>query len=300
MYLKHFGLSRLPFECVSNGSIYVDLPEHREAINTVLFGLRSGEGFTKVVGEPGSGKTALCQFLLSQLDSSFHKIYLPNGAADDQNLLISISEGLGIHVPIETSIHLLRKRITEDLLEIAKCGEHVALVIDEAQNLPKPALEQLRQFSNLESEHGKLIQIVLIGQPELDRNLAHPSLRQLQQRIAFSARLPALSEEACRLYIHRRIAQSGARPSTLFTPAACQRIHRASSGIPRIINALCHKSLIAAFSHRDRQVDQRHVARAICDTEGIRGWRTRPLFRSSRTIRSSKIASIPFWRSPLG
>ncbi|HEB89407.1 MAG TPA: AAA family ATPase [Deltaproteobacteria bacterium] len=273
MYLKHFGLSRMPFESISNGSVYVDVPEHREAFNTVVFGLRSGDGFIKIVGEVGMGKTALCRNLLSRLEPRFRKIYLPNPAIHGRDLLLSIADELAIDVPAEAGLHMLQKVIRDELIETTRRGGRVAVFVDEAQTMPGDTLEELRLLSNLESNHGKLVQVVLFGQPELDENLAAYSLRQLQQRIAFSARLLPLDRHSCRQYIDRRLARAGAGANPIFSAPTRRRIHRASGGIPRLINVLCHKSLIAAFTEGTRQVEPRHVARAIRDTEGLARWR---------------------------
>ncbi len=285
MYLKHFGLSRMPFESVSNGSVYVDLPEHREAFNTVVFGLRSGDGFIKVVGEVGVGKTALCRNLLARLEPTFRRIYLPNPAIHGHDLLLSIADELAIDVPSDAGEHALQKAIRGELIETARRGERVAVFVDEAQTMPGETLEELRLLSNLESNHGKLVQVVLFGQPELDENLSCYALRQLQQRIAFSARLLPLDRHSCRQYIDRRLARAGAGSRTIFSAATRQRIHRASGGIPRLINLLCHKSLIAAFAMGAVQVGPRHVARAIRDTEGLARWRSRNLSSGWTAIR---------------
>lgn len=296
MYLKYFGLRSLPFESVSNATLYLDLPEQREAFNTVLFGLRSGEGFIKVVGEVGTGKTALCQHLLERIDENYIAVYLPNPALSPHDLLLAMSDELGVPAPPDCGMHHLTKNIRETLLDIKRNGGRVAVFVDEAQTMPGATLEELRLLSNLESNLGRLIQVVLFGQPELDEKLSHYSLRQLQQRISFSAQLAPLDRDTCCDYIRRRLnASGGARSESLFTPAAMERIHRSSGGIPRLINLLCHKSMIAAFSDRDFQVGRRHVARAVGDTEGIQRWRTHPLFKSIIARRAGR--SNPAWRS---
>ena len=297
MYLEHFGLRHLPFEGLSNGSAYINIPEHQEALNTVLFGLNTGEGFIKVVGEVGTGKTALCHDLLSRLDSDYHTIYLPNPSIRGQDLLRSISDELGESLPPRIGSHSLQKGTREILIKLAKKGERVVVLVDEAQTMPVATLEELRLLSNLESRAGKLIQVVLFGQPELDEKLGHYSLRQLQQRIAFSARLERLDREDCRIYIKQRLAHAGARGQMIFTPAACQRIHRGSGGIPRLINVLCNKSLIAAFAAGEFQVSRRHVARAIGDTEGLHRWKTRRMFGTKSARRGRSIGSAHNWRS---
>ncbi len=283
MYLDYFGLSRMPFETVSNASVYVDLPEHRDAFNTVLFGLRSGEGFVKITGEVGTGKTALCRNLLTQQDDDVVAVYLPNPALPRLDLLASIADELGASVPARRSLRLVHQALREVLLDHARSDRRVVIFADEAQTMPIESLEELRLLSNLESNHGRLTQVVLFGQPELDEKLSCYALRQLQQRITWSARLAPLGRKACRTYMQRRLTAAGAaRPETLFTPAAIERIHRASGGIPRLINVLCHKGLLAAFSDGDYQVGRRHVGKALVDTEGIQRWQTRPLFGARR------------------
>ncbi len=294
MYLRYFGLRDLPFEAVSNATVYVDLPEHREAFNTVLFGLRSGEAFVKVVGEVGTGKTALCRNLLSHLDEEFISVYLPNPALSRHDLLLAVADELGVPIQPGGSVHHVHKYLREILLDVARNDQRVVIFVDEAQAMPEESLEELRLISNLESNRGKLAQVVLFGQPELDVRLSSYSLRQLQQRIAWHARLEPLDRAACRAYIRSRLMAAGApRPESIFTPAAIERIHRASGGIPRLINTLCHKSLLAVVSDGDYQVGRRHVGRALADTEGIQRWRTRPLFRS----RATRPSSPSTWRS---
>ncbi len=283
MYLRAFGLRRLPFESVSNAAIYVDLPNHRDAFNTVLFGLRSGEGFLKVVGEVGTGKTALCRALLTELDSGSIPLYLPNPALGPNDLLLSIADELGVPLASGTPVAKIQRYVREILLDVARDGGRTVVFIDEAQTMPDESLEALRLLSNLESNLGRLVQVVFFGQPEFDARLESYALRPLQQRIGFSARLDPLGREACREYVQRRLEAAGCpRATQTFTPAAVDRIHRASGGIPRLINLLCHKSLIAAFCESELQVGRRHVARAVGESEGIRRWQTRPLWRGLR------------------
>lgn len=296
MYLDHFGLKRLPFEALSNGKVYVDLPEHREAFNTVMFGLRTGEGFIKVVGEVGTGKTALCRSLLANPAPEDVTVYLPNPSMTPHDLLLSIADELGDTVPPEASLHRLQKSIRKMLFMIASCGGRAIVFVDEAQAMPAETLEELRLLSNLESSDGKLVQVVLFGQPELDEKLADYTLRQLQQRISFSTQLRPLDRETCRTYIRRRMLYAGAKQKAIFTPASIERIHRGSGGIPRLVNILCHKSLIAAMADGEQQIGRRHVARALEDTEGIARWRTRPLFRGKSVQRLSSPSTPSAWR----
>ena len=287
MYEQHFGFHRLPFETLSNASVYVDLDEHREAFNTVLFGLRSGEGFVKVVGEVGTGKTALSRSLLARLDDDFVTAYLPNPVMRPNELLRAIADELGSPVASHAGMHELQRAIRAKLIDIARAGGRVAVFVDEAQTMPANTLEELRLLSNLESNEGRLVQVVLFGQPELDAKLADYGLRQLQQRIAFTARLSPLNRAACRAYVTRRIEYASVAPRPIFSSAAIDRIHRGSGGIPRLVNTLCHKSLIAAFADGDFEVRRRHVARALADTEGIERWGRWPLFSRARFRRAA-------------
>lgn len=287
MYQEHFGLDCLPFESLSNGRLYVELDEHRDAMNTILFGLRSGEGFIKIVGEVGTGKTALCRNILPDLDEHFVTAYLPNPVLRPNDLLRAIADELGTPLSGAFGMHELQKRMRDLLLEIARNGGRVAVFVDEAQTMPANSLEELRLLSNLESNEARLLQVVLFGQTELDERLADYSMRQLQQRIAFSARLMPLDRNACHLYVQRRIAHASNSDRPVFTPAAIDRIHAGSGGIPRLINTICHKSLIAAFSDGDFQVGPRHVSRALADTEGIKRWTARPIFSLRRLGRLS-------------
>ena len=283
MYLRAFGLRRLPFESISNASIYVDLPNHRDAFNTILFGLRSGEGFLKVVGEVGTGKTALCRALIPELDEGSIPLYLPNPALGPNDLLLALADELGVPLAGDTPVARVQKYVREVLLDIARSGARAIVFVDEAQTMPDETLEALRLLSNLESNLGRLVQVVFFGQPEFDVRLGGYALRPLQQRIAFSARLEPLDRTGCREYVQRRLEAAGsARAYHTFTPGATDRIHRASGGIPRLINLLCHKSLIAAFCESELQVGRRHVARAVSETEGLGRWKTRPLWRAAR------------------
>lgn len=295
MYLEHFGLKRLPFEATSNGSLYVDLPEHREALNVILFGLRSGEGFVKVVGEVGTGKTALCRTALARLGEDLVPVFLPDPALQPLAFLATVAAELGIVVPPRTPIHVLKQYLREVLLDVARSDQRVALFIDEAQTMPAATFEALRLLSNLESSGGKLLQIVLLGQPELDARLAGYALRPIEQRIAFTARLAPLGPDACRIYVQRRLIESGARDPGLFTAPALAAIQRESGGIPRLINAVCHKALMAAFSEDHLRVERRHVARAVAESEGLGRWRIRPLARLRAALLPSRLAarSIP-------
>ncbi len=268
MYLEYFGLRELPFTLTPNTNFYLNLENHQEAYNTVAVALTGGEGFIKIVGEVGTGKTLLCRKLLNSLGPEYVTAYIPNPSLSAQGLQLAIAEELGAMVPPEAREHQVPQIITERLIQLALEGKHAVLVIDEAQAIARETLEAIRLLTNLETERSKLLQIVLLGQPELDRLLSQPSLRQLKQRITFSHRLQPLGESSVGRYLMHRLSSAGYNGPDLFTPAALRLIWRGSGGVPRLLNILAHKSLMSAFGQGVRIVEREHVERAIEDTEG--------------------------------
>ncbi|MBE0597164.1 MAG: AAA family ATPase [Desulfuromonadales bacterium] len=266
MYLEHFGLSEPPFSLTPNTGFFVDLPGHQEALNVLLVALGSGEGFIKITGEVGTGKTLLCRRLLEMLGDDFVTAYLPNPLLNPRQLHQALLAELGETAPRGTALPDLLGRLNSRLMELQLAGRTVVVLIDEAQAAPTETLEALRLLSNLETTRRKLLQIVLFGQPELDARLQRPELRQLRQRITFSYCLAPLQRGEVGDYIRRRLQLAGA-PTALFTPAALALVHRASDGIPRLVNILCHKGLLAAYGHGDRQVGRGRVREAVADTE---------------------------------
>jgi MSHA biogenesis protein MshM len=274
LYLQHFGLTEFPFGITPDTSFTFSAHGHQEALNTLLVALQCGEGFLKITGEVGTGKTLLCRRLLQSLGEATVTAYLPNPNLEPQTLLLALAEELRLS-DIEglDQYHLLRK-INHGLLNYARNEKRVVLCIDEAQAMPLETLEALRLVSNLETEKRKLIQIVLFGQPELDEKLAEPSVRQLLQRITFHQRLSGLGKEEIVLYLQHRMRVAGYRGEPMFTAGAVRGLRRASRGTPRLINILAHKSLLTAFGEGRQMVKFRHVRGAARDTEGARspGW----------------------------
>ncbi len=274
MYLQHFGLTEFPFGITPDTSFTFSAHGHQEALNTLLVALQCGEGFLKITGEVGTGKTLLCRRLLQSLGEATVTAYLPNPNLEPQTLLLALAEELRLsEVEGLDQYHLLRK-INHGLLNYARSEKRVVLCIDEAQAMPLETLEALRLVSNLETEKRKLIQIVLFGQPELDEKLANPSVRQLLQRITFHQRLSGLGKEEILLYLQHRMRVAGYRGEPMFTAGAVRGLRRASRGTPRLINILAHKSLLTAFGEGRQTVKFRHVRGAAKDTEGARspGW----------------------------
>lgn len=284
MYLEHFGLSTQPFGITPDTGFYFDSPSHQEALNVLLVALRSGAGFLKVTGEVGTGKTLLCRRLLNLLDAEFVTAYIPNPFLTPAALRMALAEELGIQCARNIGQHRLLKLITDKLIEINATGKRVVLLLDEAQALPDDSLEALRLLTNLETEKDKLLLVVLFGQPELDERLSQPRFRQLRQRILFAHRLRPLTDSECEAYVQHRLAIAGGAGRTLFDTQAIKGLTRASRGIPRLLNILAHKALMAAFGQGLAQVGRRHVQLAVADTEGTTPARTWRITRWPRTL----------------
>jgi len=274
VYLEHFGLTELPFGITPDTAYAFSSQSHQEALNTLLVALGGGEGFVKITGEVGTGKTLLCRRLLQALPKNTVSAYLPNPFMAPRTLMLAIAEELGLAVMPTTDDYYLLQRLNLALLEIARGGRNVVLCIDEAQAMPLETLEALRLLSNLETEKRKLLQIVLFGQPELDEKLVMPSVRQLLQRIAFHYRLQGISRKEITLYLTHRLRVAGYRYEGLFSGGSIRALYRASRGTPRLVNILAHKALLAAFGEGRHLVKARHVRKAAKDTEGARspGW----------------------------
>jgi len=268
MYRQHFGLRELPFTITPDTSFFFPHSSHQDAINTLLVAIRSGEGFLKVTGEVGTGKTLLCRKFLDALDhENFVTAYVPNPYLGPNTLLLAVADELDIGYPEKVNQHQLLKLLTKFLLDAAAEGKRVVLCLDEAQAMPVETLEAVRLLTNLETERRKLLQVVLFGQPELDIKLDNPAIRQLKQRITFSCRLRPLNLNDVEFYVAHRMGVAGYRGPRVFSVEAVKRLFRASGGVPRLINVLAHKSLMTAFGEGARTVGEAHVRLAIGDTE---------------------------------
>lgn len=270
MYQSHFGLQEAPFALTPNTRYFLRAPSHSEALELLLVALREREGFIKVTGEVGTGKTLLCRLLLNELDKDACTAYVPNPGLPPETLYEAVAEELGVDVSRCANMHQVLKALNQRLIELAMEQRPAVLVIDEAQAMPEATIEALRLLTNLETESTRLLQIVLFGQPELDTTLSKDSLRQLRQRITFQTRLKPLSRDSVGQYLRHRLSQAGYNGSDLFAPAALRVIWRASGGIPRLVNVLAHKAMLAAWGQGDRLVNRRHALLAVRDTESAR------------------------------
>ncbi|HUW97638.1 MAG TPA: AAA family ATPase [Acidiferrobacter sp.] len=272
MYARYFGLRELPFGITPDTEYYFAHAKQQEALNMLLAAIRMGEGFLKVTGEVGTGKTLLCRKFLAVLaaDHRFLTAYIPNPYLEPLALIEAIAAELSLPVIQGHGQHALLTTLTHRLIHNYADGRRVVLCLDEAQAMPSETLEALRLISNLETEKCKLIQIVLFGQPELDERLQERSIRQLRQRIAFSYELAPLSLADIEDYLRHRLHVAGYDGPTLFGKSAVRVLYRASGGVPRLANILAHKALMAAYGEGSAVVSGRHMRLACADTESTR------------------------------
>lgn len=271
MYENHFGFAEPPFGLTPNTQFFLNANSHQQALNLLHISLNQGEGFIKIVGEVGTGKTLLCRKLLKTLDdeNDFVSAYIPNPYLTPDELRYAIADEIGVEYKLGMPSHQLLKLINDKLLEYAAHIKKVVLVIDEAQAMPLETLEALRLMTNLETEREKLMQVVLFGQPELDTVLSRDNMRQLLQRISFSFLLKPLDQNESRSYLDYRTRAAGFAGDSLFSEKASSLLYRASGGVPRVLNILAHKSLLSAYGKGQLLVDKYNVKAAVDDTEGV-------------------------------
>jgi MSHA biogenesis protein MshM len=294
MYLQHFGLRETPFSLTPDTSFFFACSSYQEALNTLLVAARNGEGFIKITGEVGNGKTLLCRKFLATINQSkqsttligtqdraaaaapsprFITAYIPNPYLEPGSLLMALAEEFRVPLEKTTDQYQLLKGLTHSLLECARNGQRALLCLDEAQAMPLESLEVLRLLTNLETEKRKLLQVVLFGQPELNERLKHHSVRQLRQRISFQYDLQGLRKNELERYLRHRLAVAGFAGETLFSDRAVAKLHRITKGTPRLVNIVAHKALMLAFSDGRQQVLSGHIRDAAADTPEVhRDW----------------------------
>lgn len=288
MYERFFEFVEAPFNQTPDPRFFFSSSKHEEAFAHVLFGIRERKGFIVVTGEVGTGKTTLCRVLLDKLDRRVRTSLIFNPSLTTTELLQTINQDFGLPAA-STSKKELLDELNRFLLDILPGGGNAALLIDEAQALSIECLEEVRMLSNLETDKEKLLQIVLLGQPELSRKLALPELRQLNQRVALRSMLEPLDLEQTRTYISHRLQVAGGSNKVLFTPAAVEKIHTLSRGIPRLINSVCDKGLLAGFVKEARVITDAMISDVEGEMSGqLHGGRPRMLLqglvRGSRSI----------------
>jgi len=268
MYTAHFGLTEPPFSLTPNPRYLYMSERHREGLAHLLYGIRQSGGFVQLTGEVGTGKTTLCRCLLEQLPPEVDVALVLNPRLTVVEFLATLCDELHVVYPSEpTSVKVLVDALHAYLLDTHARGRRTVLIIDEAQNLSAEVLEQIRLLTNLETVAEKLLQIILIGQPELIRLLAGRQLRQLAQRVTARYHLLPFSAPDTVAYIRHRLRVAG-KGSELFTWAAMRRVHRLSGGVPRLINVICDRALLGAYAHDLRRIDAATVRRAGREVRG--------------------------------
>ncbi len=265
MYLKHYNLAREPFGVTPDPEFLYLSPTHREALAAVVYGIRERKGFISVTGEVGTGKTTTLRSALQHLRADREKpIYIFHPSVSFKELLKNIFYELGVEsVPQQTDDMV--RRLHEILIEEYAAGRNLFLLIDEAQNMPVKTMESLRILSNIETTKDKLLQIVLVGQPELDRKLARYELRQLRQRIAVRAVIEPLSHDESVDYIKHRLIKAGAPRVWIFTEGAKKLIVENARGNPRLINILCDNALVTGFGYQKKVITSAMVEEVVQD-----------------------------------
>lgn len=267
MYCSFFGLREKPFSVTPDPRFLFLSKSHQEALGHLLYGIEERKGFIEITGEVGTGKTILCRALLEQLGQHVRTALILNSFLSEVELLRSINEDFGIPATGTTKKELIDELNRFLILGFSE-GRNAVLIIDESQNLEPPVLEQIRMLSNLETERGKLLQIILVGQPELRSQLDRPDLRQLNQRIAVRYHIRPLERKGTENYINHRLLVAGSHGHVNFSPRALSRIYRESEGIPRRINLLCDRALLTAYVLGTKVIDHRIVRRASAELEG--------------------------------
>src|SRR5262245_17867119 len=266
VYDEHFGFSDLPFSISPNPRFVYDNPFYREAFATLCYGIEARKGFIVVTGEVGTGKTTLLRAVMHNLESTVHTAFIFNPKLTFSQLLRSIFNDLGITESSQDRLTLITK-LNNYLLEQLKKDHVVAILIDEAQDLSDDLLEEIRLLSNLETDSGRLIQIVLMGQPELEQRLEQPHLRQLKQRISLRCRLTPLPKSEVGSYINYRLKKAGYQGKEIFEAKAIEKISLNSQGIPRIVNVICDNALLIAYASSKKKVSAEIVEEVARDLQ---------------------------------
>ncbi|ALC16683.1 type II secretory pathway, ExeA component [Desulfuromonas soudanensis] len=269
MYNEYFGLEEAPFSIAPDPRYLYMSDQHREALAHLLYGIRSAGGFVLLTGEVGTGKTTVCRYLLEQLPDQTDVAFIFNPRLSAQELLATVCDEFGIVYPRgETGSKILVDRLNAFLLEEHARGRRAVLIIDEAQNLSVDVLEQLRLLTNLETNRHKLLQIILLGQPELQALLATSQLRQLSQRIIARYHLKPLTPVDVAAYVSHRLSVAGLEHD-LFSRRAIRMLYRLSRGVPRIINILCDRAFLGAYATGQRQITPQILRRAAREVSGV-------------------------------
>jgi len=267
VYLEYYKLNEQPFDITPNPRFLFYSGKHQEAYNHLLYGIRERKGFVQLTGEVGAGKTTLCRALLEQLGENYSTAVILNPALNADQLVKAIAMEFGLDVKGADRLEIVAMLNDFFIRQLAE-GRETVLIVDDAQALTNELLEQVRLLSNLETDDRKLLQIILMGQPELRDRLNDPAMRQLRQRITVRYHLDPLRRSEVAQYVQHRLRVSGARGGPYFTWGALWRIYHYSGGIPRLVNAVCDKALLAGFVEQSERINHRLAGRAIRELEG--------------------------------
>ena len=269
MYTQFFGLKEKPFEITADPKFLYLSEGHKEALAHLIYAVQEKKGFAVITGEVGTGKTTLVQTLLSRMDGNTRTAFLFNPKLDSSSeFLQSICEDLEINVEKGTKGDCLA-HLNNFLMDCYTKNVNVVLIIDEAHTLSPQLLEEVRLLTNLETPNSKLLQVVLLGQPELDIILDQPRFRNLKQRISVRYRLQPLNPEEVKEYIKRRLRVAGAKNTYLFTPQALKKIYQYSKGIPRLINIVCDNALVYGYANEKQVIDNDIIGEVVSDHTGF-------------------------------
>ncbi|MFH1478337.1 MAG: XrtA/PEP-CTERM system-associated ATPase [Candidatus Omnitrophota bacterium] len=268
MYLDFYKLTENPFSVTADPSFLYLSKRHKEAMSHMQYGIEERMGFLEITGEIGTGKTTLCKALINNLDDHTKTALMLNSNLPESQILQAILQDFGIQVKSRTKINLLNE-LNKFLLEQLKHNNNVVLIVDEAQNLKSSILEQIRLLSNLETEKEKLLQIVLVGQPELKEKLLSKDLEQLRQRIAVRYHISPLGRDEIDGYIVHRLEVAGIKEKKIFTEDAVEEIYRFSKGVPRLINIVCNKALLAGYVMEKEEINSDIIKKCAKEIEGI-------------------------------
>jgi len=263
MYCQFYGLKERPFNVTSDPAFFFSSKKHKEAISHLIYGVSQRKGIIVLTGEIGTGKTTICRFFLNHIGKNVKTAFILNPSFSENQLLESIIKDFGISPKIKTKLNMVWE-LNNFLLQESNAGNNLVLIVDESQNLKPSLLEQIRLLSNLETEKDKLLQVILVGQPELNNRINLYDLRQLRQRIMVRYHIGPLDNDEIKPYIYHRLEVAGAQNNPLeFSDEAIDAINRFSGGTPRLINMICDRALLAGFVSETNHIDFNIIKRCI-------------------------------------
>jgi general secretion pathway protein A len=269
MYTQFYNLERKPFEITPDPRFLYTSVQHKEALANLLYGVKERKGLMVLTGEVGTGKTLLIRSLLQMLDANTHTAFVFNPRLELEDFFNVVASEFRLRGDLSTKGRFL-KRLNSFLLRAAENRKPAVLIVDEAQTLSLPILEEIRLLMNLETSSQKLLQVILAGQPELHKIINFNCMRQFKQRIGLRCHLSPLSKDETAQYIERRLQVAGHRGERIFTDGAIRRIHQYANGIPRIINVVCDNALLTGYALEKKRIDPPVIQEVIGDLDGMK------------------------------